>query len=123
MREPSEDVEFHGQTIPAGSTMVCLLAAANRDPRRFDNPDAFDIFRKDLDVAKAFAGGANHMTFALGRHFCVGSILAQYEVHQGTNQLLDAMGDIKFADGRPPEEAGIFVRAPKTMPLTYTPLL
>jgi len=123
MREPSEDVEFHGQTIPAGSTMVCLLAAANRDPRRFDNPDAFDIFRKDLDVAKAFAGGANHMTFALGRHFCVGSILAQYEVRQGTNQLLDAMGDIKFADGQPPEEAGIFVRAPKTMPLTYTPLL
>ena len=61
------------------------------------------------------------MTFALGRHFCVGSILAMYEVERGTNQLLDAMEDIEFTSGQPPQEIGNFVRSPVTMPINFTP--
>ena len=107
MREPDEDVEFQGVKIPAGSTVTAMCAAANRDPRVFKDPDDFNIFRTDLNVEKAFGGGANHMTFALGRHFCVGSILAMYEVERGTNQLLDAMEDIEFTSGEPPQEIGL----------------
>ena len=121
MREPDEDVEFQGVKIPAGSTVTAMCAAANRDPRVFKDPDDFNIFRTDLNVDKAFGGGANHMTFALGRHFCVGSILAMYEVERGTNQLLDAMEDIEFTSGQPPQEIGNFVRSPVTMPINFTP--
>lgn len=120
MRQPSEAVEFQGVEIPAGSTVTCLLAAANRDPRKYANPDRFDIHREDLAVSKAYSGAANHVGFALGRHFCVGAMLAKAEVEIAANQLLDAMDDIAFADG-PPRPTGVFTRAPATMPLTFIP--
>jgi cytochrome P450 len=111
---------MHGVTIPAGSTVTCLIAAANRDPRHYNEPDRFDLFRDDLHTSKAFSGAANHVGFALGRHFCVGAMLAKAEVEIATNQLLDAMNDISF-DGAAATPTGIFTRAPKTMPLTFTP--
>ncbi len=120
MRQPSEDVEMHGVTIPAGSTVTCLIAGANRDPRHFDDPDTFNIHRGDLSVDKAFSGAANHTGFCLGRHFCIGAMLAKTEVDIATNQLLDAMDDIAF-DGPAPTPAGVFTRAPTSMPLTFTP--
>lgn len=121
MRQPSEDVELHGVTIPAGSTVTCMIAAANRDPRQYEDPDRFDIMRPDLDVGRAFTGGANHVSFALGRHFCVGAVLSKTEVEIGTGQLLDAMGDLAF-DGAAPAPHGVFTRAPQSLPLTFTPL-
>lgn len=120
MRQPAEPVEMHGVTIPEGATVTCLIAGANRDPRKYDNPDQFDIFRSDLDTSKAFSGAANHTGFCLGRHFCIGAMLAKTEVEIATNQLLDAMGDIAF-DGAAPTPQGVFTRAPKAMPLTFTP--
>jgi pulcherriminic acid synthase len=120
MRQPSEDVEIQGVVVPAGSTVTCLIAAANRDPRKFADPDRFDIFRGDLDTGKAFSGAANHVGFCLGRHFCVGAMLAKTEVEIAANQLLDAMTDISF-EGPPPVPTGVFTRAPGSMPLTFTP--
>jgi pulcherriminic acid synthase len=76
-------------------------------------------YRKDLDVERAFTGGANHTAFALGRHFCVGAILAKMELQIATNLLLDAMDDIRFAEA--PREVGIFTRAPKRLKLRFSP--
>jgi pulcherriminic acid synthase len=121
MREASKDVEFHGVTIPAGATVTLMLAAANRDPRKFSAPETFNIFRDDLEVDKEYTAAANHMTFALGRHFCIGTYLAVMEAEIATNLLLDAMGDIAFTDGKSPQQLGSFVRAPRHMPLTFTP--
>ncbi|MDX1992349.1 MAG: cytochrome P450 [bacterium] len=120
MRTPSEDVEVSGGVIPAGKTVTCLIGAANRDDRVYANPDTFDITRTDLDMKQAFSGAANHTAFALGRHFCVGAILAKTEIEIATNQLLDAFSNIEFANGTPAEE-GVFTRAPKTMMLRFTP--
>jgi cytochrome P450 len=120
MRQPAEDVEIDGVTVPAGSTVTCLIAAANRDPRKYADPDRFDIFRDDLAVNRAFSGAANHVGFCLGRHFCVGAMLAKTEVEIAANQLLDAMDDIAFA-GAPPSPVGVFTRAPASMPLTFRP--
>ena len=120
MRETATDVEMSGGTIPAGATVTCLLAGANRDPRKYDDPDRFDIFREDLDMEKAFTAAANHTSFAFGRHFCVGAILALTEVETGTNQLLDAMEHIDFVDG-PPTPVGVFTRSPVHMPLAFRP--
>jgi pulcherriminic acid synthase len=120
MRQAAEDVEMDGVTIPEGSTITSLIAAANRDPDVYADPDRFDIHRTDLDVAKAFSAAANHTAFALGRHFCIGAMLSKTEVEIGTNRLLDAMEDIAF-DGGPPAPVGVFTRAPVSMPLTFTP--
>jgi cytochrome P450 len=119
MRQPSEDVEVSGGTIPAGATVVCLIAAANRDPQKYSDPDRFDITRPDLNFATAFAAAANHTGFAFGRHFCVGAMLAKVEVETATNQLLDAMGDIELVE--PAAATGVFTRAPTRLKLRFTP--
>ncbi len=121
MRQPAEDVEIAGETIPAGSTVTCLIGAANRDPRRFANPGAFDIFRTDLPTDTAFSAAASHLSFALGRHFCVGALLAKTEIEVGVDQLLDAMPDLRLADGAAPAERGVFTRGPASLPVTFTP--
>lgn len=120
MRQPSEDVTLSGGKIPAGSTVTCLIGAANRDPRRYADPDTFNIFRDDLDAVTAFSAAANHLAFALGRHFCVGALLAKTEVEVGTNQLLDAMPDLRLRDGSGPAERGVFTRGPAELPVVFT---
>ena len=121
MRQASKDVDFHGTTVPAGDTVTLLLAAANRDPRKYKDPDGYNLFRDELDPVKELTRGASQTTFALGRHFCIGSRLAALEAETGANQLLDAMDDIAFAGGVAPKQEGNFVRAPRTMPVTFTP--
>ncbi|MDA8269584.1 MAG: cytochrome P450 [Actinomycetota bacterium] len=121
MRQPKVDFVIRDVTIPAGATITCLLAAANRDEDRFDHPDDFDIHRPDLDVGHAYAAAANHMAFANGRHFCVGAMLAKTEVESATNQLLDAMRDIRLQPDAAADEIGLFTRSPGALPLRFTP--
>ncbi len=68
-RWTTKDVEFHGETIPAESILVVLPPAANRDERKWHEPDRFDIHR---DPAQIF-------TFSFGPHFCLGANLAKIE--------------------------------------------
>jgi len=74
----TEDVSFQGQTVPAGSALLMMLASANRDERNFANPDCFDIHRKP--------GG--HLTFGRGAHFCVGAPLARLEGRVALEEVL-----------------------------------
>jgi cytochrome P450 len=78
-RYVSQEVEFHGQTVPAGSALLLMLASANRDERQFDDPDRFDIRRK--------AGG--HLTFGRGAHFCLGAPLARLEGRIALDEVLN----------------------------------
>ncbi|MEO0334446.1 MAG: cytochrome P450, partial [Bacteroidota bacterium] len=105
-------------TIPANATVTCLIGAANRDERKYEQADTFNIFRSEIDEKKAYTGAANHTAFALGRHFCVGSLLAKTEVNIATNLLLDNLKNIQFQDA-PPTEVGVFTRAPQEMWITY----
>lgn len=68
-RYVTQDVEHYGQVVPQGSVMLLLNASANRDHRKFPNPDQFDIRRK-IDQT---------LTFGHGIHFCLGSHLAKLE--------------------------------------------
>jgi pulcherriminic acid synthase len=117
MRQTAAEVTLSCGTVPAGATVTCLIGAANRDESRYADPDAYDVFRTDLTTANAFSAAADHLAFALGRHFCVGALLAKAEVEVGANQLLDAFPDMSFADGEPPPETGVFVRGATALPL------
>lgn len=68
-RYVTRDVDLYGQTVPAGSVMVFVIGAANRDDRRFTDPDTYDIHRQV----------GQHLTFGFGIHFCLGAALARLE--------------------------------------------
>lgn len=74
-----QDVEYHGITIPEGSAILLLMASANRDPRRWDRPDVFDIHREDVQ----------HLTFGYGLHYCLGANLARLEGRVALDELLN----------------------------------
>ncbi|MFH8760053.1 cytochrome P450 [Streptomyces atroolivaceus] len=122
MRQSATEVTLSSGTIPPGSTVTCLIGAANRDENRYRDPDRFDIFREDLTTTTAFSAAADHLAFALGRHFCVGALLAKSEVETGVNHLLDAMPDMRIADGFDPVEEGVFTRGPQALPVRFTPV-
>ncbi|WP_405495870.1 cytochrome P450 [Streptomyces sp. NBC_00096] len=122
MRQAAVDVTLSGGTVPAGATVTCLIGAANRDPRRYEEPDRFDLFRDDLTATTAFSAAADHLAFALGRHFCVGALLAKAEVEIATNQLLDAMPDVRPAQGYDPAAEGVFTRGPTSLLVEFTPV-
>jgi len=73
-----EDADYHGTTIPAGSPILLVLASANRDPRRYRDPDVFDFHRDDIQ----------HLTFGYGLHFCLGANLARLEGRVALDELL-----------------------------------
>lgn len=122
MRQTATEVELTGGTVPAGATVTCLIGSANRDEQRYADPDRFDIFRDDLTTTTAFSAAADHLSFALGRHFCVGALLAKAEVEIGVDQLLDAMPDARLAEGFDPVEQGVFTRGPQSLPVRFTPV-
>ncbi|MEO5731494.1 MAG: cytochrome P450 [Byssovorax sp.] len=121
MRVTSEAVDVTGGTIPAGATVACVIGAANRDERRFERPESFEILREEIDIQRSFTAAAAHLTFGLGRHFCVGAMLAKAEMQVAVNLLLDAMPDARFADGVAPQEVGFIMRSPPTLRLRFTP--
>ena len=122
MRQASRDVEIGGGTVPAGATVTCLIGAANRDPDRFADPDRFDLSRPELSEATSFSAAAEHLAFALGRHFCVGALLAEAEVRVAVNDLLDAMPDVRLAEGATLVEEGLFTRGLRELPLEFSPV-
>lgn len=77
-RYVAADVELHGRTVPSGSALVILGGSANRDERRYDDPDRFDV-RRDIGM---------QLTFGHGAHFCLGAALARIEGRIALEELL-----------------------------------
>jgi cytochrome P450 len=78
VRYATEDTEVAGVRVPAGGEALVLLGAANRDPRRFPDPDVFDPRRPD-----------NHtMSFSIGPHYCLGAALSKLEIQLALPMLL-----------------------------------
>ncbi|WP_055567666.1 cytochrome P450 family protein [Streptomyces atriruber] len=83
-RFAAEDVEIAGTVIPAGDPVLVLLAAANRDPDRFPDPDRFDITRD----------ARGHLGFSHGVHHCLGAPLARLEATIALRALLERCPDL-----------------------------
>ena len=122
-RTAREDVEVDGHEFPAGTKVTLMLAAANHDPRRFEDADEFSIHRTDNSVSRAFTGSSDHVGFGGGRHQCVGSHLSQAESEIALTMLLDNATDIRLADGWEPSYAFLpFIRSLLDLRLTYSPV-
>jgi len=74
----AQDVELYGTTVPAGSAILMLVGSANRDERRYEDPDRFDIHRNI----------GMHLTFGFGNHFCLGAALARLEGRVALEEVL-----------------------------------
>ena len=80
-------VTIGGVDLPAGTTVMIVQAAANRDPRRFDDPATFDPARKNA---------RQHISFGRGIHSCPGAPLARTETRVALERLLDRTSDIRI---------------------------
>jgi cytochrome P450 len=86
-RYATEDMELGGETIREGSTVIVSTLSANRDPARFDNPDALDVHRS----------ARGHMSFGHGVHQCLGQQLARIEMRAGFEGLLRRFPTLELA--------------------------
>ena len=77
------------QSLGAGTTVMVVNGAANRDPRRFDEPNDFDPARKNA---------RQHLAFGRGIHSCPGAPLARAETRVGLERLLDRTSDIRISE-------------------------
>ncbi len=78
-RYVTNDVEYYGQTVPAGSAITFIVASANRDERHWDDGETFNI-RRPI---------AQHLTFGLGTHYCLGAALARLEARVAMEEFLN----------------------------------
>jgi cytochrome P450 family 150 subfamily A5 len=78
-----------GVDVPAGTTLMLVLAAANRDPRRFEDPATFDVQR---------ANARQHLSFGRGIHTCPGAPLARAEARVCLERLLDRTSDLRISE-------------------------
>ncbi len=109
-----------GVEIAPGTVVMVLPGAANRDPRRFENPHEFDLDRKNV---------REHMAFARGVHSCPGGPLARVEGRVSIERILDRMADIKIDevkhgpadDRRYTYEPTYILRGLSELHLTFTP--
>jgi cytochrome P450 len=112
MRVAARDCELGGIKIPAGTNVNISVASANRDPRRYPEPDSFDLTRKNIA----------HLTFGGGPHLCLGMHLARMEATMAITALLERLPDLRLDPKAPkPRIVGVAFRSPLALPVEFTP--
>jgi cytochrome P450 len=87
----AQDTELEGVPLPTGSVLEICLGAANRDPARWDNPNAYDLHRPQQV----------HLGFGMGTHLCLGRDVGRSEINVGLNTLLDAFPNLRLDPDAP----------------------
>ncbi len=104
------DCELGGVALPAGAVVHACLAAANRDPSRWDRPDEFDPFRAVRP----------HIGFGFGPHTCLGAHVARMEMTHGIGALLERLPGLRLDPDAPqPRVIGLYERGPDTVPVRF----
>lgn len=103
-----EDIEICGQYIPKKWTILCMLGAANRDPKQFEEPNQLNLKRLNNQ----------HLAFSAGPHFCIGSQLARLEAQVALSNLLRRFPEMKLIGPRPEWASTFGLRGLKGLPVT-----
>jgi cytochrome P450 len=102
-RYTSADVELCGVKIPKGGVVHLCLGAANRDPKRWDDPDRYDLTRPPTPT----------LGFGGGPHLCLGQHVARAEIHVAIDALLTRLPNLRLdPDAAPPQIIGMYERGP-----------
>ena len=106
----ARDTELAGIAVPEGAVVHMCLAAANRDPARWERPDQFDPGRPVQP----------HMGFGTGAHICLGSHVARAELVTAIGALLDRFPDLRLDHDAPaPRITGMYERGPTSVPVRF----
>ena len=105
-RYATRQVALRGAVIEEGDAVQCMLGAANRDPAHFQDPDVFDVRR---------VNAGDHLSFAVGRHFCLGASLARLETKLVLESLLRHAPDVALDPERSSAPRGYEFRKPDTL--------
>ena len=89
-RIATEDTELRGVAIPKGSVILIRYGSGNRDEDLFENPDKFDVTRKNA---------RRHIAFGQGIHVCLGMNLARKEMYTAFPIILDRLKNMRFSEG------------------------
>ena len=112
-RFATSPITLGGQRIEVGDPVLVVLAAADRDPARFEQPDLLDLNRRDNP----------HLGFGLGIHYCIGAPLARLEAQYALGELLRRLPDLALA--AEPEElrwrGGLIMRGLRQLPVRFDP--
>ena len=108
LRVAAAPIEIGGVTIPKGSRIILLLAAASRDPDLFDNPDQFDPDRPNIE----------HYGFGGGIHYCFGAPLARLEGQLALTAIARALENPKLLVDPPPYRPSAVLRGPIHLPVS-----
>jgi cytochrome P450 len=106
-RYVARDIDYYDTTVPAGSAMLLLVGSANRDERRYADPDRFDVHR---DIGQ-------HLTFGYGLHFCLGAALARLEGRVALDEVLNRFPDWEIDEDHVKVSSTSTVRGFETMPV------
>ncbi|RVU18598.1 cytochrome P450 [Streptomyces antnestii] len=112
-RFATEPLTIGGQSIAAGDPVLVVLAAADRDPARFAEPDTLDLSRRDNQ----------HLGYGHGIHYCLGAPLARLEGTTAIETLLRRLPDLSLS-GDPADlrwRGGLIMRGLRTLPVEFTP--
>jgi cytochrome P450 len=101
------DCELGGQRLRRNQMVAAVLAAANRDPATFPDPDRFDVGRRDN----------NHLAFGHGNHFCLGSQLARLEAEVALGALLRRFPNFRGEPEPPAWRRSMIIRGPEAVPI------
>jgi cytochrome P450 len=112
LRRASRDTVLAGVSIEEGADLALLIGAANRDERKYADPDRYDMFREQRQ----------HVGFGFGVHVCLGMHLARMESRIAINTLLDRLGPFTLdPDAEPPHIEGMAFRSPLSLPVVFSP--
>jgi cytochrome P450 len=112
-RFATEPITLGGQHIATGDPVLVVLAAADRDPERFADPDVLDLSRRDNP----------HLGYGHGIHYCLGAPLARLEAQTALATLLRRLPDLRLA-AEPTDlrwRGGLIMRGLRTLPVEFTP--